>query len=299
MGPARTLHTISVGNQLIARRWLADYLAASADNLDRDGDQGQAAAFRAAVVWARADGHADVGTVHPSHHQYWLTTHTDGAKEAGEEGGEDEQDVPDLDTLYDRGSGPHPLIAVDVSDRMACAFTGMYGFDLPVTVQVHSHPPAADLQEWEEVIEVSLQLADAITVESLLTGEGTFTVPLPSTPGVRQATDQLDHQQAEQRTEQRPSGRAGGTACDCTLAAANAAPSCNTSPWPRTAWSRSICCNCGRSRRDRNGGSNSCTDPSSSCPRRWRWAAWQRAPTFGRRPVGLVQRLVTPARTRH
>lgn len=51
-------------DQMIARRWLGDYLRYSADNLNRDGDHDQATAFRAAITPVRADGHSDVGTVH-------------------------------------------------------------------------------------------------------------------------------------------------------------------------------------------------------------------------------------------
>ncbi|GAA2637197.1 hypothetical protein SMC26_08000 [Actinomadura fulvescens] len=51
-------------NQAIARLWLSNYLAASADSLELDGDHdGTAAAYREAVPQMRKHGHATIGTV--------------------------------------------------------------------------------------------------------------------------------------------------------------------------------------------------------------------------------------------
>ncbi|GAA1565855.1 hypothetical protein GCM10009678_55980 [Actinomadura kijaniata] len=51
-------------NRTVACRWLGNYLAYSADNLEHDGALAQAAAFRGAAESARANGWADIGTVH-------------------------------------------------------------------------------------------------------------------------------------------------------------------------------------------------------------------------------------------
>ncbi|MGK5553423.1 hypothetical protein ACSNOI_17565 [Actinomadura kijaniata] len=65
-GPDAAPHALSprFRNRTVARRWLGNYLTYSADNLQRDGDQLQAAAFRTAAVRARTDGQAVIGTVH-------------------------------------------------------------------------------------------------------------------------------------------------------------------------------------------------------------------------------------------
>ncbi|MFI6520838.1 hypothetical protein ACIBF1_35155 [Spirillospora sp. NPDC050679] len=104
----------------------------------------------------------------PDHHQYWLVA---------------DQTEPNLDTLYDNGTGDDPLVAVDDSGHMALVYTGIYGFDLPLTVQVHPHRPEPDLDAWQEVIEFSL-LADGdhLTVVSILSDDGHLDIPLPTPP---------------------------------------------------------------------------------------------------------------------
>ncbi|RKS76857.1 hypothetical protein BZB76_2223 [Actinomadura pelletieri DSM 43383] len=107
------------------------------------------------------------GLIHPSHHQYWLG----------------DQVEPNVDTLYDNNDpGADPLVAIDDSGRMACIHTGMYGFDLPVTVESWSRRPEPDLDLWEEVIEFSLRLGEGASVESMLS-DGHLGLDLPGATG--------------------------------------------------------------------------------------------------------------------
>lgn len=105
------------------------------------------------------------GLVKADHHQYWLRDEVD----------------PDVDTLYDNyDPGTHPLVAIDDSRHLACIQTGMYGFDLPVMVEVWKRPPEPDLDVWEEVIEFSLLLGEGAYVASLLTEDSIVGFDLPT-----------------------------------------------------------------------------------------------------------------------
>ncbi|WP_147312263.1 hypothetical protein [Thermomonospora umbrina] len=108
------------------------------------------------------------------HHQYWLRDDTD----------------PDVDTLNDNNDpSTNPLVAIDDSGRMAGIYTGMYGFDLPMTVEAWTRPPEPDLTAWEEAIEFSLVLGDGARIESLLNTDGSlgFDLPAQAVPAPRTA----------------------------------------------------------------------------------------------------------------
>ncbi|MFC4908894.1 hypothetical protein [Actinomadura gamaensis] len=113
-----------------------------------------------------SDGGVHRGIVHPSHYQYWLGDGTE----------------PDVDTLYE-SRRDHDLVALDRSGHMACVFTGMYGFDLPVTVAVCPARPEPELDGWDEAIEFSLTLSGGRAgVESILSSDGTIDFDLPPSP---------------------------------------------------------------------------------------------------------------------
>jgi hypothetical protein len=61
--------------------------------------------------------------------------------------------------------------------------TGMYGFDLPLTVEILDTEPPADLTAWPEVSEVSaLFTGGLLLVESILRDD-VVKFPLPAGPG--------------------------------------------------------------------------------------------------------------------
>ncbi|MFI6522641.1 hypothetical protein ACIBF1_44310 [Spirillospora sp. NPDC050679] len=135
--------------------------------------------------------------VHPDHHQYWLVA---------------DRTEPNLDTLYDNGAGDDPLVAVDDSGRMACIFTGIYGFDLPLTVQVHPRRPEPDLDPWQEVVEFSLLAdGDRMTVVSILADDGHLDIPLPTPPGTGTGTGSSEPKTSCYRVRLHANGRRHGT----------------------------------------------------------------------------------------
>ncbi|HEY7265220.1 MAG TPA: hypothetical protein VH589_27545 [Trebonia sp.] len=102
--------------------------------------------------------------VHPSHYQYYLR---DEACEYDPEAAPLEED---------------DLVAVCAAQHLLKVHTGMYGFDLPLTVEPLDAEPPADLDAWPEVSEVSVILAGpALLIESVLTGT-TDQFPLPGHP---------------------------------------------------------------------------------------------------------------------
>ncbi|MFP3966462.1 hypothetical protein SMC26_29415 [Actinomadura fulvescens] len=133
------------------------------------------------------------GLVKPDHHQYWLRDDVEW----------------DAETLHDNEiPGAFPLVALDASGHMAAVLTGMYGFDLPLTVEVWSRRPEPDLTGWEEAIEFSLTLGQDAYVESLfsdsgldlrLPEDGSYRVRLHATG--RQAATERQHISVEQGDE--------------------------------------------------------------------------------------------------
>jgi hypothetical protein len=107
------------------------------------------------------------------YHQYWLGDSV----------------TPDVATLYANDlPGARPLVALDDSGRLACVHTGMYGFDLPLTVQVWPHRPEPDLTGWEEVLEFSLRLEDdTSSIQSLARPDGGLTFAPPDSETDAQA----------------------------------------------------------------------------------------------------------------
>jgi hypothetical protein len=101
---------------------------------------------------------------HPSHYQYYLR---------------------DLDCEYDPEVAPleeDGLISVNASRHLVKVQTGMYGFDLPLTLEVLDAEPAVDLAAWQEVSEATAVFTGPVLlVESILTGDADE-FPLPAGP---------------------------------------------------------------------------------------------------------------------
>jgi hypothetical protein len=89
--------------------------------------------------------------VHPSHHQYY---------------------VRDWDCEYYPAVAPleeDALISVHADQHLIKVTTGMYGFDLPLTVEVLDAEPAPDLAAWQEVSEATAVLTGPVLIiESIL-----------------------------------------------------------------------------------------------------------------------------------
>jgi hypothetical protein len=101
---------------------------------------------------------------HPSHHQYY---------------------VRDWDCEYDPEVAPlegDELISVHAARHLVQVHTGMYGFDLPLTVETLDAEPAADLAAWQEVSEATAAFTGPVLlIESILTGQADR-LPLPAEP---------------------------------------------------------------------------------------------------------------------
>ena len=99
---------------------------------------------------------------HPSHYQYY---------------------VRDGDCEYDPEVAPlegDELISVHAGRHLVQVRTGMYGFDLPLTVEILDAGPAADLAAWPEASEASAIFAcQVLLIESILTGQADR-FPLPA-----------------------------------------------------------------------------------------------------------------------
>jgi hypothetical protein len=75
------------------------------------------------------------------------------------------------------------LVSVHSARHLVQVHTGMYGFDLPLTVEILDAEPAADLAAWQEVSEATAVLTGpALLIESILTGQADR-FPLPAEPG--------------------------------------------------------------------------------------------------------------------
>jgi hypothetical protein len=102
--------------------------------------------------------------VHPSHFQY---------------------NVRDLDCEYYPEVAPleeDELISVHADRHLIKVTTGMYGFDLPLTVEIRDTEPPADLAAWQEVSEATAVLTgpELFTESILMDGADRF--PLPAGP---------------------------------------------------------------------------------------------------------------------
>jgi plasmid stabilization system protein ParE len=102
---------------------------------------------------------------HPSHYQYY---------------------VRDFDCEYDPEAAPleeDELISVHVGRHLVHVHTGMYGFDLPLTVEILDAEPPLDLASWEDVSEASTLLTGTeLLIESILNDQADE-LPLPAEPG--------------------------------------------------------------------------------------------------------------------
>ncbi|HUN36402.1 MAG TPA: hypothetical protein VMU95_30770 [Trebonia sp.] len=103
--------------------------------------------------------------VHPSHYQYY---------------------VRDVDAEHDPEVAPleeDELVSVRAGRHLIQVHTGMYGFDLPLTVEILEAEPASDPGSWQEVSEASAVLTGPVlVVESILTDQAER-FPLPAAPG--------------------------------------------------------------------------------------------------------------------
>jgi plasmid stabilization system protein ParE len=103
--------------------------------------------------------------VHPSHYQYY---------------------VRDFDCEYDPLVAPledDELVSVHMDRRLVQVHTGMYGFDLPLAVEILDAEPGADLAPWDEISEASAILTGReLLVESILTGRPADRFRLPAEP---------------------------------------------------------------------------------------------------------------------
>ena len=102
--------------------------------------------------------------VHPSHFQY---------------------NVRDLDCEYYPEVAPleeDEFISVHADRHLIRVITGMYGFDLPLTVEVLDAEPSADLAAWQEVSEATAVFTGSVlTIESILMSQAE-PFPLPAGP---------------------------------------------------------------------------------------------------------------------
>jgi len=103
--------------------------------------------------------------VHPSHYQYYLSE-------------EDCEHDPEAAPLEE-----DDLVSVRSARHLLKVQTGMYGFDLPLTVEILDTEPPADLAAWPEVSEASVILTGpALLIESIGRGPSDR-LPLPARPG--------------------------------------------------------------------------------------------------------------------
>jgi hypothetical protein len=84
--------------------------------------------------------------VHPSHHQYYVCDW-------------DCENDPEVAPLEE-----DELISVHAARHLVHVHTGMYGFDLPLTVEILDAEPAADLDAWQEVSEASAVLTGPVLI---------------------------------------------------------------------------------------------------------------------------------------
>lgn len=100
--------------------------------------------------------------VHPSHHQYY---------------------VRDWDCEYDPLAAPlekDRLISVHADRHLVYVHTGMYGFDLPLTVEILDAEPPADLAAWPEVSEATAVFTgQELLIESMVYNQADR-FPLPA-----------------------------------------------------------------------------------------------------------------------
>jgi plasmid stabilization system protein ParE len=100
--------------------------------------------------------------VHPSHYQYYLR---------------------DADAEHDPEAAPleeDELVSVHAAGHLVQVRTGMYGFDLPLTVEILDNEPTADLTAWQDVSEATAVLAGPVLlIESILTAQ-VDRFPLPA-----------------------------------------------------------------------------------------------------------------------
>ena len=75
------------------------------------------------------------------------------------------------------------LISVHADRHMIRVITGMYGFDLPLTVEVLDAEPAADLATWQEVSEASVVLTGPKLTITSVEMDQVDVFPLPAGPG--------------------------------------------------------------------------------------------------------------------
>jgi hypothetical protein len=94
--------------------------------------------------------------------------------------------VRDWDCEYDPEAAPleeDELISVHAARHLIHVHTGMYGFDLPLTVEILDAEPSGDLAAWQEVSEATAMLTGPVLlVESILTDQDDQ-FPLPAEPG--------------------------------------------------------------------------------------------------------------------
>lgn len=102
--------------------------------------------------------------VHPSHQQYYVRDW-------------DCEYYPEVASLEE-----DLLISVDAERHLIKVTTGMYGFDLPLTVEVLDAEPSADLTAWQEVSEATAVLTGPVLfIESILINQ-VDEFPLPAGP---------------------------------------------------------------------------------------------------------------------
>jgi hypothetical protein len=102
--------------------------------------------------------------VHPSHNQYHLHDW-------------DWEYYPEVAPLEE-----DELISVHADRHMIKVTTGMYGFDLPLTVEILDAEPSADLAAWQEVSEATVVLTGPVLlIESILINQADR-FPLPAEP---------------------------------------------------------------------------------------------------------------------
>lgn len=103
--------------------------------------------------------------VHPSHYQYY---------------------VRDYDYDYDPMVAPlegDGFISVRADRHLVHVRTGMYGFDLPLTVEVLDAEPPPGFADWQEVSEATAVLTDQVLIiESILSPQPAERFPLPAWP---------------------------------------------------------------------------------------------------------------------
>lgn len=102
--------------------------------------------------------------VHPSHSQYYVRDW-------------DCEYYPEVTSLEE-----DELISVDADRHLIKVTTGMYGFDLPLTVEILDAEPSADLDTWQEISEATAVLTGPeLLIESILINQADR-FPLPAGP---------------------------------------------------------------------------------------------------------------------